>query len=240
MNTRPFKIALAISIATVIVVVTIYTLNFGPLISKETGALGEFGDFFGGTLNPIFAMSGFLALLWSIALQASEFNRASDHLSEQVRLAREEAESARKDRLSQELLEVIKNLDSRLNAILATDISPPGTTPRLTVWHMALEAERLAQSDEFSPSYDRFLDLACDKGSLIESSTRELLHLIDKMREFIFEYSSARQGAYAPIIVYYADKVFHLLHLVNDLGGAKDDTLQFFASVADPHGHQRD
>jgi len=56
------------------------------------------------------------------------------------------------------------------------------------------------------------------------------------MQEFISEYSSARQGSYAPIIVYYADKVFHLLHLVNDLGGAKDDTFHFFATVANPQG----
>ena len=236
MNTRLVKIAFAVSAVLVIAAGASYALNFGAPVSKETGAWGEFGDFFGGTLNPIFAMLAFLALLWSIALQATEFERASDHLSEQVRLAREEAQSARKDRLSQELLEVIKDLDSRLNAILATDVSAPGTTPRLTVWHMASEAERLANSDEPSPSYSRFLELAYDKGSLVEASTRELLHLVVKMREFISKYSSARQGAYAPIIVYYADKVFHLLHLVNDLGGAKDDTFQFFATVADPHG----
>lgn len=236
MNTLHFKIAVAFSVAIVIAMVAFYSLNIGPPISKGAAAWSEFGEFFGGMLNPIFAMLAFLALLWSIALQRSEFDRASFHLSEQIRLAREEAESTRKDRLSQELLEVIKDIDVRLNEILAIDVSAPGTTPRITVRHMASEAERLAHSAEVSPSYSRFLELAHEKGSLVEASTRELLHLVERMRDFISDYSSARQGDYAPIIIYYADKVFHLLHLVNDLGGAKDDTYQFFATVADPHG----
>ena len=235
MNTRPVKIAAILSAAFVLAAAGFYALNFGPKISDDTGAWGEFGDFFGGTLNPIVGLLAFLALLWSIALQAAEFERASGHLSDQVRLAREEAEAARKDRLSQELLEVIKDLDARINAVLATTVSPAGTTPQLTVWHMASEAERLAQSTEASPAYDKFIELAHEKGSIVEASTRELLHLVEKMREFISQYSSAKQGAFAPIIVYYADKVFHLLHLVHDLGGAKGDTFTFFATVADPH-----
>lgn len=235
MNTRPIRIAAIVSTVLVLTVAGLYSFKFGPEVAGDTGTWGQFGDFFGGTLNPLFAMLAFLALLWSIALQASEFERASSHLSEQVRLARQEAETARRDRLSQELLEVIKDLDSRLNAVLATQVSTAGTTPQLTVWHMASEAERLALSSDRSPAYENFIALAHEEGSIVEASTRELLHLIEKMREFISEYSSARQGSYAPIIVYYADKVFHLLHLVNDLGGAKADTFQFFATVADPH-----
>jgi len=236
MNTRPVKIAAIVSAVLVLAIVGLYALNFGPRVSNATDSWGQFGDFFGGTLNPIFAMLAFLALLWSIALQAAEFERASSHLSEQVHLAREEAEAARRDRLSQELLEVIKDLDARLNAVLTTTVSAADTSPQLTVWHMASEAERLAQSKQTSLAYEKFIELAHDEGTLVEASARELLHIVEKMREFISEYSSARQGSYAPIIVYYADKVLHLLHLVNDLGGAKDDTFQFFATVADPHG----
>ena len=172
----------------------------------------------------------------SISLQASEFKQATQHLSDQTLLAREEAEANRRDKISRELLEVIKDIDARIGAVLATDISAPRTAPRVTVSHMASEAERLSNSDETSAAYESFLEQAGNKGSIVEASIRELLHLIEKMREFITDYSNARQGSYAPVIVYYADKVFHLLHLVRDLGGAKDDTFEFFATVADPHG----
>ena len=128
MNTRPVTIAALVSAVLVLAVAGYYALNFGPKVSSDTGTWGQFGDFFGGTLNPVFAMLAFLALLWSIALQAAEFERASSHLSDQVRLARGEAEAARRDRLSQELLEVIKDLDARINAVLATTVSSEGTT----------------------------------------------------------------------------------------------------------------
>ena len=97
MNTRPVTIAALVSAVLVLAVAGYYALNFGPKVSSDTGTWGQFGDFFGGTLNPVFAMLAFLALLWSIALQAAEFERASSHLSDQVRLARGEAEAARRD-----------------------------------------------------------------------------------------------------------------------------------------------
>lgn len=236
MNTRFIKLAALLATTLVIAVSSSYVWVFGARWSESQERWGQFGDYFGGTLNPLFAMLAFLALLWSIALQASEFKHATEHLAEQTRLAREDAEATRRDNTSRELLEVIKDIDARIGAILATDITKPGTTPRVTISHMASEAERLSNSDESSPAYASFLEQARTKGSIVEASTRELLHLVEKMRDFIADYSSARQGSYAPIIVYYADKVFHLLHLVHDLGGAKGDTFQFFATVADPHG----
>jgi len=236
MNTRILKLAALLATAMIALVVVAYVLHFGGNWADSHEKWGQFGDYFGGTLNPLFAMLAFLALLWSIALQASEFNQATEHLAEQTRLAREEAQSTRKDKISLELLEVIKDIDARIAAIMATDISKPGSAPIVTIAHMASEAERLSNTTESSNAYDQFLEQAGIGGSLIESSTRELLHLVEKMREFITEYSSARQGSYAPIIVYYADKIFHLLHLVHDLGGAQGDTFQFFATIADPNG----
>jgi uncharacterized membrane protein len=236
MNTRIIMFAALLATALIAAVICAYVLQFGIAPAVTQGNWGTFGDYFGGILNPVFAMLAFVALLWSISLQASEFQKAAEHLSEQTRLAREEAEAGRRDKISRELLEVIRDIDSRIGAILSTEVSVPGAMPRLTVAHMASEAERLSNSSDASSSYTSFLEHARASGTLLEASARELLHLVEKMREFIAEYSNARQGSYAPVIVYYADKVFHLLHLVHDLGGAKGDTFQFFATVADPHG----
>lgn len=236
MNTRLINFAAILATTLLVSVIGAYVWNFGVHLSDSQDKWGQFGDFVGGTLNPVFAMLAFLALLWSIALQASEFNQATQHLSDQTRLAREEAEANRRDKISRELLQVIKDIDARIGAVLATDVSPPGMALRVTISHMASEAERLSNSGETSAAYESFLEQAGTKGSIVEASTRELLHLVEKMREFITDYSTARQGSYAPVMVYYADKVFHLLHLVQDLGGAKGDTFQFFAAIADPHG----
>lgn len=192
MNTRLIKLAALLAIALIGVVITAYVSRFGASWAASQDKWGQFGDYFGGTLNPLFAMLAFLALLWSIALQASEFKHATEHLAEQTQLAREEAEFTRRDKLSIELLEVIKDIDAGIGAIMATDITEPGKKPALTISHMASEAERLSNSSDSSGAYKKFLEQAKISGTLVESSTRELLHLVDKMRRFITDYSEAR------------------------------------------------
>lgn len=236
MKLRVVLVAASVALLLIGLVVNAYVEMFGSSLIADQSKWGAFGDYFGGLLNPLFSMLAFLALLWSITVQAAEFERTADRLSEQAQLSRAEIESNRQDRLSQELLHVIKDIDARLSVLLQTNVSPQGTSPQLTIAHMVAEAERVATSDTDSPAYSAFLEVARTPGTVLEASTRELLYLVQKMREFIEQYSIARKGAYAPVIVYHADKVFHTLHLIHDLGGAREDTFQFFATVADPHG----
>ena len=50
----------------------IYRLQFqGPFVS-EPGTWGQFGDYFGGVLNPLFGLGGFIALLYTVHLQSNE------------------------------------------------------------------------------------------------------------------------------------------------------------------------
>jgi hypothetical protein len=56
------------------------------------------------------------------------------------------------------------------------------------------------------------------------------------MRAFLEQYSDLVPGAQAPIIVYYADKVYRLLDMLGHFDGLPEDTRRFFAAVGDPHG----
>lgn len=50
-----------------------YFLNFrGPLGSQEV--FGQFGDFFGGVLNPLLSFAAILLIIWSIRLQIQELS----------------------------------------------------------------------------------------------------------------------------------------------------------------------
>jgi|GEM_PF-2432404 len=64
----------------------IYASSFDGGISSEPGRWAEFGDFFGGTLNPILSLLGLLALLYTIYLQ----NEALNSSREELALTREE------------------------------------------------------------------------------------------------------------------------------------------------------
>lgn len=77
----------------VIVVVTVYAMNFGSYsLSKDPDEWGVFGDFFGGVLNPIFASFSFALLLLNLHLQRKQL----DKTEEQLELNREELAETRK------------------------------------------------------------------------------------------------------------------------------------------------
>ena len=79
MSKRVIAVAGVVALLLIAAVALAYRLNFGPHASTSQDVWGQFGDFFGGMLNPLFAMLAFLALLWSISLQAHEFRQASKY-----------------------------------------------------------------------------------------------------------------------------------------------------------------
>ena len=74
---RPFLIA---AIGAPLVVALIYVLNFSGGLSEEHDAWGQFGDYFGGLLNPIFGLLSFVALLLALVLQSRELHASMQEL----------------------------------------------------------------------------------------------------------------------------------------------------------------
>lgn len=72
-----------------ILTIGLYFLVFHDGISPHQDVWGQFGDFLGGTLNPIFAFMTFIALLYTMALQADQVRQAEKSLEvteEQLRI----------------------------------------------------------------------------------------------------------------------------------------------------------
>ena len=73
-------------------VVSVYIFKFAHLgLSNEQEVWGQFGDYIGGVLNPIFAFFAFIALMITIKLQ----NEALITSKEELKLSREELEKSR-------------------------------------------------------------------------------------------------------------------------------------------------
>ena len=59
----------------------LYLFNFGKYgFSPEQGDWGAFGDFIGGTLNPIFAFLSLIAILMTIRIQSKELKTSTEEL----------------------------------------------------------------------------------------------------------------------------------------------------------------
>ena len=58
-------------------VLTLYFYNFPSSISEKNDNWGTFGDFFGGTINPLLSFLSLMALLLTILLQSKEQERSA-------------------------------------------------------------------------------------------------------------------------------------------------------------------
>lgn len=74
-------ILFAIAIVAAAAVALFYFIFLGSTISSDHTKWAEFGDFFGGILNPIFGFIGLIALLLTITLQARELKLTRNELS---------------------------------------------------------------------------------------------------------------------------------------------------------------
>lgn len=75
------------------VVLALYLMEFNNGFSNENSDWGTFGDFLGGTLNPIFGFLSLIALLLTIALQSKELESTRIEL-ERSASAQEKTEAA--------------------------------------------------------------------------------------------------------------------------------------------------
>lgn len=79
---RQIKWSIGIAFSLIIIVLSIYFINFHGKLHSEQGTWGTFGDFVGGTLNPVLAALAFYWLTSSIRLQLQELRDTRDVLKE--------------------------------------------------------------------------------------------------------------------------------------------------------------
>jgi hypothetical protein len=75
------------------VVVAFYAKYFPGEIIADHDKWGTLGDFFGGTLNPIFGFIGLFALLLTIAIQSKELSNSTKELRTSAKALNEQSES---------------------------------------------------------------------------------------------------------------------------------------------------
>lgn len=75
---------LGIAAVAVVVTLVVYRSFFPDDVDLEHARWGEFGDFLGGTLNPLFGLLGLLALLLTVLLQSRELSNSTKELANSV------------------------------------------------------------------------------------------------------------------------------------------------------------
>jgi hypothetical protein len=234
-----FRIALAVlailSLVLVAAVGLTFMLHFASRPLGDVDAWGQFGDYFGGLLNPLFAMLAFLAVLYSISLQRTEAAKSTERFQSQYDLAKAELADLGAERAGSELLAVIRDIDARMSELSKVVVSPAGSQPQLTYSLIVAEGDRIRHHGGQSAAYSQFLLIAGTKGSIVEALVRELSALVSQMQEFLTQFSTLRGTSQAPLIVYYANKALSLLVPLEDAGLVGPEARATLASVGDKH-----
>ncbi|WP_284451692.1 putative phage abortive infection protein [Methylophaga thalassica] len=91
------SLALMFTVATgiVVIVFVFYFMNFSGPLSSEHDRWGTFGDFVGGTLNPILSFFALIAILLTIILQSKELEATREELKRSA-TAQEKSEASLK------------------------------------------------------------------------------------------------------------------------------------------------
>jgi len=213
--------------------VSLYVWQFGTHLSVKQDEWAGFGEYFGGVLNPFFALLAFLGLLWSIQKQGAEFRDSLQLLQRQAISAEEQVKAMRLERMQAEMLHVMKDIDERLERILNFVVTGPGIQ-ELTVRRMASEAQRLKRHPDAASleKYEEFVRIAQWPDSVIGTRVQELVSLVRKSREFLEAYDELQSGPFSPMLRYYADKCRDLMYLVEDVGNLPADSREFFSHIA--------
>lgn len=235
MNRRILLAALALALLLITVVVLAYVNQFGTERSASQDAWGQFGDYFAGLLNPIFSLLAFGALMYSLVLQHEESQNNQARFDAQYSIAKKEFEDYIKEKLASELLTVVRDIDARLENVRNANVSPPEAQQSMTVALMVAEGNRVHHALAQSDSYTMFITVARESGTIVEAIVRDLASLVSEMGDVLAQFSEYRGTAQAPLIVYYANKTYPLITVLEDVGAVNHTTREFFATVSDRH-----
>ena len=201
----------AIGVLTLGGVLLKYRLTF-PNFSPTADGFGQFGDFVGGALNPIFGFLGLIALLVTVALQRKELQVARDELSKateaQTILANNSYKAAIQELLAKLELEIIRKISDRMYFV-ATDGVAKDVTP--TTFFLQPAQLRL---EEFSRDQSEAILNPTTVPSIHDVGTDvyQVSLALDNYREIVANHQDDA------IAYYYTAKFFKLATQLSELG----------------------
>lgn len=223
------RLALLGSIAVLLLAIPIvsYVANFGTAWSPSREAWGQFGDFFGGLLNPLFAMLAFFAVLYNVHLQAEQIAVAREEFHESARTTQAQIDALKEQRHREELLSVIGELVRAIESLYNEVVSPQGLSPVIQLHHVVHEGWRLRHASVKGGPFDDYVRNASTAGTLIQALHSRLQASADALAHFVVLFDKTYETD-SPVLAYYRRRFIGLGLLLEGVWGHKAETVAFF------------
>lgn len=216
MNDRHAVGIVAALLILMLLILLLYNSQFGFTPSDSKGDWGTFGDYFGGVLNPIIGMLGFIGILRSLRMQQLQLN------------------AMKRDKLAEEVLEAVKDIDKRINENLSSSVGFVRTTvpivrdTELLVSQMVAQGQRGAKKLDDSQGYTNFMKTSSEAGSVVGVAVADIRALVVQMADLVSHHPSHSLNEYSPVLFYYVSKTAKLIPMLKDIGGIPETTVAFY------------
>jgi hypothetical protein len=204
-----------------------YVLMYGvsPVYSHEKWA--QFGDFFGGVLNPLYALLAFLALLYTINLQRTELRQARAEFRRSADAAQQQIDHLKLSAKQEDLIKIIRLIDQEIVQLRQTLVSEPGAQPAITVDHIAHEVHRLSTGEMPTGALAKFLDVARTPGTVVEALYTQLTTAISELSSYLQELEGV-SASQTSVVQYFKRKNERVVGLIRSAGGVDRQVLSYF------------
>lgn len=231
MTPRARLILLAIvAISMVLLPLLAYIGTFGAKWSTSQEVWGQFGDFFGGFLNPLYALLAFIAVLYNLNLQNQQLETTRQEFQTAAKATQAQIDGLREQASREELVSLIRELSATLDSIYNETVSSPGTVPVLQFRHVVHEGWRLRSASVRGGPYDEYVRNARTGGTLIEALHNRVRGAADGLAHFLPLYEQM-VGKDSPVLKYYTNRFTGLGMVLAAVGGANGSTIEFFSSA---------
>lgn len=213
------------SLLAYVVVISSYVLNFGTNWSTEQGDWGTFGDFIGGTLNPLLSFMALIALLITIVLQSKELEQTRVELSRTADANEKQSTYLASQQERDDAYRLISKLAERINNTYNKNHLPNGKSI-----HAALSgALNVTENDAYYELTGAMMDplsSGYSRVKYIESDLRTLAVLLDDY-EVISAKISTKQ---TPIKSFYISEYAHMVKVFCSENWFDRDLLDYYAN----------
>lgn len=206
---------------------TAYIGMFGVQWSPSQEVWGQFGDFFGGFLNPLFSLLAFVAVLYNLQLQSEQLDVAKNEFKSAAVAAQAQLDALREQANREELVVILRSLIESIDKILNEAVSKADSSPPLLLRHVIHEAWRLRHASVKGGAYDEYVRNARTGGTIIEALHNRLRTAADDLAYLVPLYAAV-VGQSSPVLRYYSHRHLGLGILLAEVGGAKGATIDFF------------
>ncbi|GAA6119346.1 hypothetical protein [Acidovorax sp. FG27] len=225
-RTRLLTFAL-VAVCLLAVPVVVYIGTFGAQWSRSQEVWGQFGDFFGGFLNPLFALLAFLAVLFNLHIQSQQLDVAKDEFRNAASATQSQIKALQEQANREELVAILRSLCEALDTIFDEVVSGPGSVPTLQLTHVVHEGWRLRHASTRIGPYDEYVRNARTGGTIIEALHNRLRMAADDLAHFVPLYAHL-VGQNSPVLRYYSHRYLGLGILLAEVGGTEGTTIDFF------------